>query len=78
MIAEVAWPRPGYDVRRWATMFPIGMYAACSGLGGSAAHASAMTDFARVLVWIAVAVWLVVFVAMLRRGVDWCEASAPT
>ena len=70
MIAEVARPRPGYDVRRWATVFPIGMYAACSGLGGSAAHASAMTDFARVLVWIALAVWLVVFVAMLRRGVE--------
>ncbi len=70
LIAEVARPRPGYDVRRWATVFPIGMYAACSGLGGSAAHASAMTDFARVLVWIALAVWLVVFVAMLRRGVE--------
>jgi hypothetical protein len=40
------------------------------GLGGSAAHASAMTDFARVLVWIALAVWLAVFVAMLRRGVE--------
>jgi tellurite resistance protein TehA-like permease len=70
VIAEVARPRPGYDVRRWATVFPIGMYAACSGLGGSAAHAAAMTDFARVLVWIALAVWLVVFVAMVRHGVQ--------
>jgi tellurite resistance protein TehA-like permease len=70
VIAELARPRPGYDVRRWATVFPVGMYAACSGLGGSAAHASAMTDFARIWVWVAFAVWLVVFVAMLGRGIQ--------
>jgi tellurite resistance protein TehA-like permease len=68
VIAEIVRPRPGYDVRRWATVFPVGMYAACSGLGGSAAHAVVMTDFARVWVWVALAVWVVVFVAMLGRG----------
>jgi hypothetical protein len=70
VIAELARPRPGYDVRRWATVFPVGMYAVCSGLGGSAAHASAMTDFARIWVWVALAVWLVVFAAMLGRGIQ--------
>lgn len=67
IVAEAAWPRPGYDLRRWATVFPVGMYAACSGLGGSAAHASVMTTFARVWVWIALAVWLVVSVATICR-----------
>lgn len=77
VIAEVARPRWGYDIRRWATVFPVGMYAACSGLGGSAAHASVMTSFARIWAWVGLAVWLVVFAAMLgprraarpRRGV---------
>ena len=27
---EVRWPRWSYDVRRWSTVFPVGMYAACS------------------------------------------------
>ncbi len=67
VVAEAAWPRPGFDLRRWATVFPVGMYAACSGLGGSAAHASVMTTFARVWVWIALAVWFFVSVATVGR-----------
>jgi tellurite resistance protein TehA-like permease len=27
---EILRPRLRYDVRRWATVFPLGMYAACS------------------------------------------------
>jgi hypothetical protein len=46
------------------------MYAACSGLGGSAAHASVMTTFSRIWVWIAVAVWLVVSAATVARTVQ--------
>ena len=46
------------------------MYAACSFVVGSAAHAGAITSFARVWVWIAVAVWAVVLVAMLYRGTE--------
>lgn len=65
---EALHPRLGYDVRRWSTVFPVGMYAACSFIVGVAASAPAITDFARVWVWVAVAVWLVVFAAMLRRG----------
>lgn len=76
VMAEVVRPRWGYDVRRWATVFPVGMYAACSGLGGSAAHAAVMTDFAKVWVWVGLAVWLVVFVAMLGRGVQLVQAGA--
>jgi len=43
------------------------MYAACSFQVGAVTHTEAMTDFARVWAWIAVAVWLVVFVAMVSR-----------
>jgi tellurite resistance protein TehA-like permease len=66
--AEALRPRLRYDVRRWSTVFPVGMYAACSFIVGAAAHAPGITHFARVWVWAGVAVWLVVFVAMLRRG----------
>jgi tellurite resistance protein TehA-like permease len=66
--AEVWRPRLSYDVRRWSTVFPVGMYAACSFSVGAATATPGITDFARVWVWVGVAVWLVVAVAMVRRG----------
>ncbi len=33
--AEALWPRPRYDVRRWATVFPMGMYSVMSSTVGS-------------------------------------------
>ncbi|HUY23761.1 MAG TPA: hypothetical protein VMV09_00450 [Candidatus Saccharimonadales bacterium] len=35
---EGVWSRFNYDVRRWSTVFPGGMYAACSFIAGRAAH----------------------------------------
>jgi len=58
-------PRLHYEVRRWATVFPVGMYAACSFDAARAVHAAAMHDFARVCVWIGLALWAVVFSAMV-------------
>jgi tellurite resistance protein TehA-like permease len=66
--AEALRPRFGYDVQRWSTVFPVGMYAACSFIVGGAASAPALTDFARVWVWTGLAVWAIVFVAMIGRG----------
>ena len=70
LIAEALHRRPTYDVRRWSTVFPVGMYAACSFVVGIAAHASVITSFARVWVWVALAVWAAVFVAMIHRAVQ--------
>ena len=65
---EVVSPRLGYDPRRWSTVFPLGMYAVSSftvarlrGLGG-------IHDFARVAIWIAFAVWVLVFAGLVRRA----------
>jgi len=77
LLAEALRPRPGYDVRRWSTVFPVGMYAACSFAVGQAAHASAITSFARAWVWVALAVWLIVFAAMLRRGLHVVRGKDP-
>ena len=47
VLAEALHPRLRYDVRRWSTVFPVGMYAACSFAVGDAAGAPAITGFAR-------------------------------
>jgi hypothetical protein len=44
------------------------MYAACSFVVGSAAGAAALTHFAQVWIWVALAVWLVVVTGTIRRG----------
>lgn len=71
LLAEVLRPRLEYDVRRWSTVFPLGMYAACSFVVGAAAHGDAITRFAEVWVWVALLVWAVVLVAMIRRLIAW-------
>jgi hypothetical protein len=68
LVVEVWRPRLRYDLRRWATVFPVGMYAASSFDAGAVARVSGITSFARVWVWVALAVWLVVFTAMAGRG----------
>jgi hypothetical protein len=65
---EIIRPRLSYDVRRWSTVFPVGMYAACSMIVGAATGVHGIADFGRVWVWVGVAVWAVVFVAMARRA----------
>jgi tellurite resistance protein TehA-like permease len=66
--AELAAPRHDYDARRWSTVFPVGMYAACSFVVGDVENIGGLVDFARVWTWVAFAFWLVVLVALLRRG----------
>lgn len=68
VIAEAVRRRPSYDTRRWSTVFPVGMYAVCSFIAGAAAHAPAIVEFARAWVWAGLALWVVVFVGVLRRG----------
>jgi tellurite resistance protein TehA-like permease len=69
LIAEVRRPRLHYNVRRWSTVFPLGMYAACSFVVDKAAMTPALSDFARVWVWVAVACWAVVAVGLGQRAI---------
>lgn len=46
-------------------MFPVGMYAACSFEAGLASDASGLRAFAQVWLWLAFALWLLVFGSML-------------
>lgn len=75
LAAEVARPRLRYDVRRWATVFPLGMTAAATLSVGAAVGIPWLKWPGRVLVWVAVAAWVTVAVgavaatrATLRRA----------
>ena len=66
---EARWPRPSVGAARWSTVFPLGMYAACSFAVGAVADAGAITSFARVWVWVGLASWAIVFAATVGRAV---------
>ncbi|HEY2522774.1 MAG TPA: tellurite resistance/C4-dicarboxylate transporter family protein [Streptosporangiaceae bacterium] len=73
---EVGWRRPGYDIRRWATVFPLGMYAACSFTVGQVAGVSGITGFGRVWTWVAFAATLFALAGLfLRIRSSWPAAS---
>ncbi|MEY9860698.1 tellurite resistance protein TehA-like permease [Catenulispora sp. GAS73] len=64
--AEVRWPRLRYDVRRWATIFPMGMTGAATSEVAKATGWSHLTGVGHTLVWIAAAAWLLVFIGLVR------------
>jgi tellurite resistance protein TehA-like permease len=68
LTAEVLRPRPDYDVRRWATVFPLGMYAACSFATGQITGITGMTDFGQIWTWVAFTASLLALAGLLRRG----------
>ncbi|WP_078965445.1 tellurite resistance/C4-dicarboxylate transporter family protein [Streptomyces aureocirculatus] len=70
--AEAARPRPYYDVRRWATVFPLGMTAAAALSTGLTTDVPWLRTLGRVLLWVAVGVWGLVWV-----GFAWARAGGP-
>ena len=68
LAAEVWRPRERYDLRRWSTVFPLGMYAVSSFSVASATQTGALATFGRVWIWLAAAGWTVAFLALLRHG----------
>ncbi|MFJ7076040.1 tellurite resistance/C4-dicarboxylate transporter family protein [Streptomyces sp. NPDC098781] len=66
LLAECAWPRPRYDVRRWATVFPMGMTSAATLSVASAADIAWLETPGEVLLWVAVAAWLAVTAGAVR------------
>nr|WP_257721934.1 tellurite resistance/C4-dicarboxylate transporter family protein [Streptomyces sp. FR-008] len=69
-VAELRWPRLGYDPRRWATVFPLGMTAvAALTAAGEVGPATSgwLEPLGRVLLWVAVAVWALVAAGLARR-----------
>ena len=65
---EILRPRLGYDARRWGTVFPLGIYAACSFITGQVAGISAITDFGQAWTWVAFTAWLLALASLVRHG----------
>ncbi|MFJ9645679.1 tellurite resistance/C4-dicarboxylate transporter family protein [Streptomyces sp. NPDC101206] len=63
LAAELRSWRPHYDIRRWATVFPLGMTAtACLSAAGPTG-VGVLFALGEALLWIAVGAWLLTFVA---------------
>ncbi|MFD7258150.1 tellurite resistance/C4-dicarboxylate transporter family protein [Streptomyces sp. NPDC059874] len=63
--AELRHPRPRYDIRRWSTVFPLGMTAAACLSVAEPAGIAWLRPLGEVLLWIAVAACLFTCAAML-------------
>ena len=68
VVCEIARPRLRYDVRRWASVLSLGLYAACSFVTGKVAGIAAISDFGHVWTWIAFTGWLLALAGLLRHG----------
>ncbi|AVH56976.1 MULTISPECIES: tellurite resistance/C4-dicarboxylate transporter family protein [Streptomyces] len=66
LVAEVVWPRPRYDVRRWATVFPMGITAVATLAVATALGISWLKGPGQVLLWVAVAAWLAAAAGAVR------------
>ncbi len=59
LTAETRWPRPAYDIRRWSTVFPLGMSAAACLAASDATGVRWLHSTGLVLLWIALGAWVV-------------------
>ncbi len=64
--AEILRPRLGNDVRRWATVFPLGVYAASSSTTGQVTGITGITSFGQAWTWVAFAGWLLALAGLFR------------
>jgi hypothetical protein len=66
--SEFAFPRLAYSALRWATAFPVGMFAACTLVASKALDMAWMdTYFADWWVWVGLAVWAIVCAGLVGR-----------
>ena len=77
LVAEAARPRLGYDVRRWATVFPMGMTATAVLSVAAALDVPWLRSPGQVLLWVAVAVWLAVAGQALAAARAGLRSTAP-
>ncbi|MGE7387294.1 tellurite resistance/C4-dicarboxylate transporter family protein [Streptomyces sp. NPDC004126] len=63
LTAELRSPRHHYDVRRWSTVFPLGMTATACLTAAPATGVPWLRPLGEVLLWIAVAAWVLTLLA---------------
>lgn len=69
LAAEAVRPRPRYDIRRWSSVFPLGMTATACLSAAAPTGVEWLRTLGTVLLWVAVGAWVLTFVALLvERG----------
>ncbi len=71
LVGELMPPRARYSTKRWATVFPLGMYCASAFSVAAVAGVSGLDSFARVWMWLAVAVWALAGAGLAHSGFGW-------
>ncbi|MER7763725.1 hypothetical protein [Streptomyces sp. NPDC097619] len=66
-VGELLRPRPGYDVRRWATVFPVGMTAVTLLSVAADTGTRGLEPPGRVLLWVAAGLWMLTAYGSGRR-----------
>ena len=59
-----------YEPALWSMVFPLGMYAVASERLGQAAEFPPMIWIAQLMIWIAIAAWVLVMAGMLKRVIN--------
>ncbi|WP_279387912.1 tellurite resistance/C4-dicarboxylate transporter family protein [Streptacidiphilus pinicola] len=77
-VEELRHPRWHYDVRRWATVFPMGMTAVATLSAAASASVGWLRTPGQVLLWIAAAAWAVVLIGLVRSAARDVRAERPT
>lgn len=77
LLAELARPRLGYDVRRWSTVFPMGMTATAALSVAAFLPHPEFRDAGEALLWVSVAAWLAVAVGAVRDARGELRSTAP-
>ncbi|MGW1773949.1 tellurite resistance/C4-dicarboxylate transporter family protein [Streptomyces sp. NPDC002104] len=69
LAAEAVRPRPRYDIRRWSSVFPLGMTATACLSAAAPTGVEWLRPLGAVLLWVAVGAWVLTFAALLaERG----------
>ncbi len=69
LLAEFTRPRPDYDIRHWATIFPLGTTAVAVYTTAGVIDVPGLSALGRILLFVAVVAWLYTLVALLRKRV---------
>ncbi|MEU0209384.1 tellurite resistance/C4-dicarboxylate transporter family protein [Streptomyces canus] len=77
VVAEFVRPRPRYDVRRWATVFPMGMTAVAMLSASATLDVAWLETPGEVLVWISVAAWSAVAAGAVGSARAAVRSTAP-
>jgi tellurite resistance protein TehA-like permease len=77
LVAEFVRPRPRYDARRWATVFPMGMTAVAALSVSATVDVPWLRTPGEVLLWISVAAWAAVAAGAVRSALTAVRSRAP-